>query len=866
MTQPLFPDIGVVAQVQDDWGGNWQARHQVLSRLSRYFRVVWMNPPINWRKVFSRRDRNHGTTNDQPGFKVYDPEPWLPSIYRPSRLRSLILREHLRRARGQLLRQGCTTTILSLWRPNSETEWSSVPFDFRCYHIDDEYSFSPVEVPIAANEMQLLKQADQVFVTSRALLEKKGWINPNTFFVPNGVAYQAFATPEPEPSDLAPVPHPRIGYAGFLKEQLDWPLLRKLAAQHSSWSFVFVGPRSPRPIFRTELKELESRKNVFFLGVKPSRLVPAYVQHFDVCIMPYRQDDYTKYIYPLKLHEYLASGLPTVGTRIRSLDEFSDVVDLPCSFEEWSKALEEAAAPAANGPELRAARQAVAKKHDWDVQVGLMASTLLRRIAPERLSLLSGTDLIRALPTPASARQTAVQPATSGVFQPAMEAPAAKNGQPAPALGQRVSPAEKANPPVGPVLLVSPWYRPAVGGVVEVAERLHRTFREAGVETHLLIAHEGRGGLVAEAKIPHLWRLASASSAFDRLTLKSLVATFLTGSLAFWRLRRFVREYKFRSVILLYPISYSWLFLLLRRTSDIRLISSLHGNDVTKFETYGTNSRWLIRQVLRSSDAIIGCAEHLVRKAQEIVADRRLPLSLIPNCVDSEYFCTPPPGFIRKDSRPTFVHVSNFAPKKRTVDIVEAFADPRVPINTRLIMVGDGPERMAASEKARALGVFERMEFVGMQNDVRPFLWNADVFILASDDEGAPLALLEAMACGLPWVSTAWGPAAMLPPEECGLVVPPHAPNQLAAAMAQIIQSPERYTAMGRRARHRAETDFREDTYVQRHLDLIRRVEESEGSHRTVPKKEAGSMPHESPSVNTLAEESPLPGQRDLFP
>jgi glycosyltransferase involved in cell wall biosynthesis len=865
MTQPLFPDIGVVAHVQDAWGGNWQARHQVLSRLARYFNVVWMNPPTNWRRVFSQRDAGRSAKNDQPGFTVYNPEPWLPSIYRPSWLRSLIFREHLRRARGQLLRHGCKTTILSLWRPSSEIEWSSVSFDFRCYHIDDEYSFSPVEVPIAANEMKLLKQADQVFVTSRALLEKKGWINPNTFFVPNGVAYQAFATPEPEPSDLAPVPHPRIGYAGFLKEQLDWPLLRKLAVQHSDWSFVFVGPLNPRPIFKAELKELESRKNVYFLGVKPSRLVPAYVQHFDVCTMPYRRDDYTKYIYPLKLHEYLASGLPTVGTRIRSLDEFSDVVDLPCTDDAWSKALEEAITPGANTPELRAARQAVAKRHDWDVQVGLMAATLLRRIAPERLPLLSKAgipSLVREAPRQAEVEQLAACCAPNAEVEiRAVDATlrAAETSR------HRVSPGESVNSP-GPVLLVSPWYRPAVGGVVEVAERLHRTFREAGVETHLLIAHEGRGGLVADPEIPSLWRLASASSAFDRLTLKSAVATLLRGSLAFWRLKRFIRQHKFRSIILLYPISYSWLFLLLRQTSNVRLISSLHGNDVTKFETYGATSRWLIRRVLRSSDAVIGCAEHLMLKAQEIVADRCLPLTLIPNCVDSEYFCTRPGGFVRKDSRPTFVHVSNFAPKKRTVDIVEAFADPRVPANTRLVMVGDGPERVATREKARALGVLDRMEFVGVQNDVRPFLWSADVFILASDDEGAPLALLEAMSCGLPWVSTAWGPAAMLPPGECGVVVPAHAPNQLAAAMAQLIQSPERYTAMGRRARHRAETDFREDTYVQRHLDLIRRVEESEGSHRTERKKEAGSIPHELPPVNALAEESTAPGQKDLFP
>lgn len=821
-----------------------------------------MNPPQNWWDIFTHRlpTGDHAATISQLGFTIYDPEWWLPSIYRPNWLRALIFRQHLGRARRQLIRQGCTTTMLSLWRPNFAADWSSLPFDYRCYHVDDEYSFSPVEMPIGANEMQLLKEADQVFVTSRALLEKKGWINPNTSFVPNGVAYQAFATPQAEPLDLAPVPHPRIGYAGFLKEQLDWPLLLMLSAKHPDWSFVFVGPVSARPAVRVMMEELRSHKNVYFLGGKPTQLVPAYVQHFDACVMPYRQDDYTKYIYPLKLHEYLASGLPTVGTRIRSLDEFSDIVALPPTPEAWSKALEEALTPAANTPELRAARQAVAKRHDWDVQVGMMALTLIRNMAPERLPLLFEADL------PGLAQAKLNQPSavrTEARTARGAAAAAKGTGRSAPVLPNQAASGENVIPQVGPVLLVSPWYRPAVGGVVEVAERLHRTFREAGVETHLLISHGGSGGLIADPEIPNFWRLASASAAFDRLSFKSLIATFLKGTLAFWRLKRFARQYKFRTVILLYPISYSWLFLLLRRTTNIRLISSLHGNDVTKFETYGASSQWLIRQVLYNSDAITGCADHIVRKAQEIAGDRPLQLTLIPNCVDSDYFCTPPSDFLRTDSRPTFVHVSNFAPKKRAVDIVEAFADPRIPANTRLVMVGDGPERLAACEKARALGVFDRTEFVGMQSDVRPFLWKSDVFVLASDDEGAPLALLEAMACGLSWVSTRWGPAAMLPSGECGLVVPARAPSKLAAAMAEIIQDPERYRAMGRRARHRAETDFREDTYVQRHLDLIRRVEDSQGAHPDPQKQEAGARTPDVASTDTIAEKSYLISQKD---
>jgi len=823
LNQPLFPTIGVIAKVHDTWGTCWQARHQVLMRLAQYFHVAWMNPPRNWRESFTRRQHAELLQNAPigiPGFTVYNPEPWLPEVYRPIWLKKLILREHVLRARKRLRLRGCQKIILSMWRPRLDPELDSVPFDLRCYHVDDEYSFSPTEMPISADEMQILRTAGQVFVTSRALLEKKGWVNPSTSFVSNGVDYERFSEPATEPQDLALVPHPRIGYAGFLKGQLDWTLLGQLSVRHPHWHFVFLGPLSPHLATLSTVDALRKRGNVHFLEAKPTHLVPHYVQHFDVCIMPYLQNDYTKYIYPLKLHEYLASGRPTVGTPIHSLEEFGSVVRLARSVDEWSAALAYTLSPEANAPEMRAARQAVAKSHDWELQVKRIAMTLAQSVAPE---------LLAAVPPLSSSSEQEGWAVRSGDPHPGLTTEldtlfCPQDSLESKKIHQSGESATKAATPIGPVLLVSPWYRPAVGGVAEVAERLHRSFTQAGVETHLLIAHEGHGDLQADPSVPKLWRWAAPSSAFDRLNFKTLLGTLARGAVACWRLNQFVRSQKIQTILLIYPIGYAWPFLLLRRVNDVRIIASLHGNDVTKFNTYQAPLRWLIRRVLQSSDAIIACAKHLETKAQEICSDKTLNIHLIPNCVDGTHF-VPPPNLIRSDSRPTFVHVSNFASKKRTIDIIEAFGEKRISSNARLIMVGDGRDRVAATDRARSLGISHRVEFVGLQRDIRPFLWQADAFILASDDEGAPLVLLEAMACGLPWVSTAWGPAATLPPGECGFVVPPGAPGLLADAMVELIKDPERRQAMGRRARYRAETDFQEETYVKRHLQLIRSIQ-----------------------------------------
>ena len=395
--RPLLPNIGVLALVPDLWDSPWAARHQVLSRLARYFHVVWVNPAHEWREMFARRTASVGWNPDpppSPGFVVYTPEFWLPKLYHPEWLARLTLEWRLKRARGLLANRGCQKIILYLWRPEFERALVSVPFDLSCYHIDDEYSFSTVDLPLDEREAGLIGTVGQVFIHSVGLIQKKGSINPHTACVPNGVDYQAYAKPLAEPPDLAPIPHPRIGYTGILKRTLDWRLCLQLAQQHPEWSFVFVG--LPHPGVLSAIQGKSNRQNVFFLGAKTVRALAAYPQHFDVCIMPYRIDSHSmKYGYPLKLHEYLASGRPAVGTPLVALQEFRDVISLASTPDEWSDAITKALSPAANTPEQRATRQTVAKRHDWGHLVSYIARTMAQRLGgkfADRLLLVELED------------------------------------------------------------------------------------------------------------------------------------------------------------------------------------------------------------------------------------------------------------------------------------------------------------------------------------------------------------------------------------------------------------------------------------------------------------------------------------------
>jgi len=190
----------------------------------------------------------------------------------------------------------------------------------------------------------------------------------------------AWTTPVPEPEDLRDIPRPRIGYVGWIKRMVDWDLLLKLSSTHPQWSLVFVGPKSPHPDIDGMLKQMSELPNVHFLGGKPTHSLGAYPQHFDVCTMPYRVDDYTKYIYPLKMHEYLAGGKPVVSAPICSVEEFSHIIGIANSPEEWSKAIAHALSAEENSPARRGLRLRVAREHDWKVLVDKIAYIISQRL------------------------------------------------------------------------------------------------------------------------------------------------------------------------------------------------------------------------------------------------------------------------------------------------------------------------------------------------------------------------------------------------------------------------------------------------------------------------------------------------------
>jgi len=380
---PIHPDVGVLSIAKEHYSSQWLSRQQVLTRLARYYQVLWMNPASEWRGALgggSLGERETHVEGLPEAFTVYDSPAWLPVIYKPSWLGRSLARRRFRAAAEALRRRGCRRIVLYVWHVELADAVELAPHDVSCYHIYDEYSGAEVETPLDAREERLIRSVDQVITVSPTMYERKGRLNPNTLQVTNGVTYDAFARPGRAPADLADIPRPILGYSGYIKKQLDWKLLLALASRHREWSFVFVGERRPHPEIRELLDRMAALPNVHFLGGKPSTELARYPQHFDVCLMPYRMNDYSRYIFPLKLYEYLAGGRPTVSMPIPALAGLGDLVSVATEVEEWEQTIERLLLPEADTPARRELRQEEARRHDWNVIVDEIARSLAQRL------------------------------------------------------------------------------------------------------------------------------------------------------------------------------------------------------------------------------------------------------------------------------------------------------------------------------------------------------------------------------------------------------------------------------------------------------------------------------------------------------
>lgn len=223
-------------------------------------------------------------------------------------------------------------------------------------------------------EPQLIAKSDVCVANSSYLAEYCRQYNPHSYCVGQGCDLEtAAAQPLNRPGDLAHLPHPIIGYVGALVGlRLDLDLLADLAQERPDWSLALVGPEDEA--FKTS--ELHLLPNVYFLGPKAPEELPAYIQHFDVCLNPQLVNDMTIGNYPRKIDEYLALGKPVVATRTQAMDLFAQHTYLAETPAEYVQLIEQALQQ--DTPARRQQRRAFAATHTWENSVGQIYEAISR--------------------------------------------------------------------------------------------------------------------------------------------------------------------------------------------------------------------------------------------------------------------------------------------------------------------------------------------------------------------------------------------------------------------------------------------------------------------------------------------------------
>jgi len=249
------------------------------------------------------------------------------------------------------------------------------------YCIDNLASSSPQAKRIGRSEVQFFREADLVFVTSEKLRERAARFSNRVHLFPFGVNYREFEkvrkASDEVPEEIRELPHPVVGYVGGVHRWVDQELLATVAEQMSDASFVLVGPA------QTDVSLLARCSNIHLLGARSHADVSRYIKGFDVGIVPYSLSEYTDNVYPTKLNEYLAMGIPVVTTDLAEIRRFNaehrGILAVAKDAQAFGAAIRDAIDQTSLAETER--RIEVARQNSWEQRIARMSELIEGELA-----------------------------------------------------------------------------------------------------------------------------------------------------------------------------------------------------------------------------------------------------------------------------------------------------------------------------------------------------------------------------------------------------------------------------------------------------------------------------------------------------
>jgi len=256
---------------------------------------------------------------------------------------------------------------------------------------------------------------------------------------------------------------------------------------------------------------------------------------------------------------------------------------------------------------------------------------------------------------------------------------------------------------------------------------------------------------------------------------------------------------------------------------DVHLITTLHGTDIT---IVGQDPSFypITKFSIEKSDRITAVSEYLREETCRAFGCEGLEIDVIHNFIDPDVYNRekyPPLLKNQFGAKRVLMHVSNFRAVKRVRDVIRVYAEVNRELPSVLVMIGDGPDRPAAEEEARILGVAESVSFLGKLDQIAPLLAAADLFLLPSQTESFGLSALEALASGVPVVGTnTGGLPEVIRDGETGILCPVGDIPGMAAAALEILQDSKRWVEVSKLATRDARERFSRDAIVSKYESL----------------------------------------------